>query len=101
MIEAGKIYKDGYGRDVRILTTEAKRAFDPVVGLVRVDGGELVELYRLDGTIYPMRDSRKNLIITETFVRLQDVKDALAQSGNVMAAQSLVDEITTRELPIR
>lgn len=73
-IELGRTYKDGLGRDVRIIATDAKRPFTPLVGLVsNGEGAEFIEAYREDGCVYPMNHSAWNLIIPKRYVELDEV----------------------------
>jgi hypothetical protein len=77
-IELGRTYRDGYNRPVRIIATDAKRSFTPIIGLVTTDDGtELMEAYRETGEVYPMSNSRRNLIIPRRYIDLENAKSLI------------------------
>ena len=67
MIELNKTYKDGLGRDVRIICVDAKDSDYPVIGLVtKGDDREFPCSYTKDGK-YPYKTSVSDLILPEDF----------------------------------
>jgi hypothetical protein len=77
-IELGRIYRDGYDRPVRIIATDAKRSFTPIIGLVTTpDGVEAIEAYRETGEVYPMSDSKRNLILPRRYIDLEKAKSLI------------------------
>jgi hypothetical protein len=82
VIELGRTYHDGYDREVRIIATDAKRPSTPIIGLVETPSGdELIEAYREDGVVYPMSDSKRNLIIPRRFIDLEAAVAIINASG--------------------
>ena len=69
MIELGKTYKDGLGRDVRIICVDSKNGEFPIVGLVSLeDGQEFTSSFQKDGR-YAYTKSANDLILPEDFTK--------------------------------
>ena len=71
MIELGKTYKDGLGRDVRIICVDSKNGEFPIVGLVSLeDGQEFTSSFQKDGR-YAYTKSANDLILPEDFTKFE------------------------------
>jgi hypothetical protein len=74
MLEIGQDLKDGYGRSVRIIATDAKHPNGPIIGLVTTDrdGAEQLEAYRENGTMGGFICTKRNLILPRRFIDLEN-----------------------------
>ena len=68
MIELGKTYKDGLGRDVRIICVDRKHPTHSIIGLIIVnDGYETHETFTKDGQFHFGCNSSFDLILPEDY----------------------------------
>ena len=74
MIELGKTYKDGLGRDVRIICVDKKGGSSPnqpVIGLINCGTGEYTAYYTAEGRYNPNDSSSNDLILPEDFTKFE------------------------------
>ena len=68
MIELNKTYKDGLGRDVRIICVDFNDQ-QPIIGIVSGDFGDLIACFTAEGRYVLEEPSANDLILPEDFTK--------------------------------